>query len=83
MLEAEAQAAATLSIASTLFDEGVVECVKAVVENAPNEAWKEKMDLLEKRRVQFERKQLNKYWSRLVWDHVCTCTCISFMLWSL
>ena len=79
MLEAEALAAATLSVASTLLDEGVLECVKSVAENTLSEAWKEKMDLLEERRVQFERKQLNKYWNRLVWDHVCV-RCVMFML---
>ena len=69
MVEAEVLAAATLSVASTLLEEGVRECVLAVAEDAWSEAWKEKMDTLEERRLQFERNQLIKFWRRLVGDH--------------
>ena len=64
IVEAEARAAATLSVTSSLVEEGVRECVKVVVEEALNEAWQERMEHLEVLRISFEQKQLLKYWKR-------------------
>ena len=63
-MEAEARAAATLSVTSSLVEEGVSECVKAVAEEVLNEAWKERMEHLEALRISVEKKQLLKYWKR-------------------
>lgn len=63
-MEAEARAAATLSVTSSLVEEGVCECVKAVVEEALDETWQERMEHLEALRIGFEQKQLLKYWKR-------------------
>ena len=64
VVEAEAKAAATLSVTSSLVEEGVSECVKALVEEALNEAWKERMEHLEALRISLERKRLLKCWKR-------------------
>ena len=64
VVEAEARAAATLSVTSSLVEEGVSECVKVVAEEALEEAWKERMELLESLRITVEQKRLLKYWKR-------------------
>lgn len=63
-MEAEARAVATLSVTSSLMEEGVCECVKAVVEEALSESWQERMEHLEALRISFEQKQLLKHWKR-------------------
>ena len=65
-MEAEARAAATLSVTGSLVEEGVSECVKAVAEEVLSEAWKERMEHLEALRINVEKKQLLKYWKRYV-----------------
>ena len=63
-MEAEAREAAALSVTSSLVEEGVSECVKAVVEEALSEAWKERMEHLESLRISVEQKRLLKHWKR-------------------
>ena len=63
-MEAEARAAAMLSVTSSLVEEGVGECVKIVVEETLEETWKERMELLESLRITVEQKRLLKYWKR-------------------
>lgn len=65
VVEAEATETATLFIASALVEEGLSECVRSLVEDALNEAKKEKSEHLEALRKHFERKQLLKFWRRL------------------
>ena len=63
-MEAEAKSAATLSVTTSLVEQGMSECVRTVIEEALNEAWQERMEHLEELRIGFERKQLLKYWRR-------------------
>ena len=64
LLEAEAKAAATLFVTNALMEEELSQCVRTVAEETVNEAWQERLERLEALRIEFERKQLLKYWKR-------------------
>ena len=64
VLEAEAKAAATLFVTNALVEEELSQCVRAVAEETVNEAWQERLECLEALRIEFEQKQLLKYWKR-------------------
>lgn len=63
-MEAEAKELATLFVTDGLVEDGLSQCVRAVAEESLNEAWQERLEHLEALRIEFERKQLLKYWKR-------------------